>query len=393
VQILNGTALGDGITLTYYSSSSSDNEEDDSVKGTATKRQKAKTDQAEDADIQLNNEDDISWFVVLANGQTFEVVEDDLKNADQYKVHLPTNNQFACVAENKKRKQQRQLRQRKLQAEKEERFVVEEAHKEMTSFWKDQWQELAAICENPDRSLGWEECAAIFKKVAEPYKTKINGRDVTVNASNSAVFMRDISLSRFADTILKQEENDEQEDGQFAQSMRPRKKQKNTNNSATVNTTLGADGYSALSQTQRRDTEYINKKDANSSKKTAERIKWIDTTLTLVSKHKDRCEKNKRSLMVLNPGMEPPNCLQYFEFDEEQTNKDSRIAILRLLAPDAKVLSKAKDVQCQLILQQIVPSLCKELFDNKESCLRMELASLNHVSGGEQRGEADGTMM
>jgi len=34
VQILNGTVLGDGITLTYYSS---DSEEDDSVKGTATK--------------------------------------------------------------------------------------------------------------------------------------------------------------------------------------------------------------------------------------------------------------------------------------------------------------------------------------------------------------------
>jgi len=34
VQILNGTALGDGITLTYYSS---DSDKDDSVKGTATK--------------------------------------------------------------------------------------------------------------------------------------------------------------------------------------------------------------------------------------------------------------------------------------------------------------------------------------------------------------------
>jgi len=34
IQILNGTALGDGITLTYYSS---DRKEDNSVKGTATK--------------------------------------------------------------------------------------------------------------------------------------------------------------------------------------------------------------------------------------------------------------------------------------------------------------------------------------------------------------------
>jgi len=34
IQILHGTALGDGITLTYYSS---DSKEEDSVKGTATK--------------------------------------------------------------------------------------------------------------------------------------------------------------------------------------------------------------------------------------------------------------------------------------------------------------------------------------------------------------------
>jgi len=98
VQILNGTALGDGITLTYYSS---DSDEDDSVKGTAKKKKKMKADQTKEDD------DDISWFVVLANGQTFEVVEEQLKNAEQYRVHLPTNSQFLPgVVENKKWKQQ-----------------------------------------------------------------------------------------------------------------------------------------------------------------------------------------------------------------------------------------------------------------------------------------------
>jgi len=280
-----------------------------------------------------------------------------------------------------------------LQAEKEERFVVEEAQKEMTSFWKQQWQKLAEICENPDRSLGWEECAAIFKKILEPFKTKINGQDVTVNASDSAVLMHDLSISRFADTILNKEESDNQEDGEFAQSTRPKKKQKNTTNSAIVNTTLGADGYCALSQTQRRDIEYINKKDADSSKKTSERMKWIETTLTLVSKHKERCEKDKQALLMAPTTGNNPNCLEYFQFDAERTNKNSRSAILRLLAPDAKVLSKSKDIQCQSILQQIVPTLCKDLFDNKESCLRMELASLNHFSGGEERVTDDATMM
>ena len=64
-------------------------------------------------------------------------------------------------------------RQRKLQAEQEKQFVMKEAQKERTSFWKEQWQKLAVICETPDQLIGWEECTAIFKNIAEPYKTKI----------------------------------------------------------------------------------------------------------------------------------------------------------------------------------------------------------------------------
>jgi len=75
VQILNGTTLGNGITLTYYSS---DSNKDDSVKGTATKLQKMKADQTKEADV-LQDDDGISWFVVLANGQTFQVVEEELR--------------------------------------------------------------------------------------------------------------------------------------------------------------------------------------------------------------------------------------------------------------------------------------------------------------------------
>jgi len=41
----------------------------------------------------------------------------------------------------------------------------------------------------------------------------------------------------------------------------------------------------------------------------------------------------------------------------------------------------------------IVPLLCKELFDNKESCLLLELALLNHVADGEQHGETDEIMI
>jgi len=141
---------------------------------------------------------------------------------------------------------------------------------------------------------------------------------------------------------------------------------KNTTNTAIVNTTLGADGYCTLSQAQQCDIEYINKKDADSSKKT---IKWIGVMLTMVSKHKEHCEKDKQLLMAAPTPGNNLNCLKYFQFDAEQTNKNSCMAILCLLAPDAKVLSKSKDLQCQLILQEIVLSLCKELFDNKESLL------------------------
>jgi len=117
-------------------------------------------------------------------------------------------------------------------------------------------------------------------------------------------------------------------------------------------------------------------------------MKWFEATLTIVLKHKECCKKEKQSLMALAPGNNP-NCLEYFQFNAEPTNKTSCIAILCLLALEAKVLLKSKDIQCQLILQQIIPSLCKELFDNKESCLHMDLVLLNHVSGNEQHGETD----
>ncbi len=94
----------------------------------------------------------------------------------------------------------------------------------------------------------------------------------------------------------------EQEDGQFAQLSWPKKKQKNNNNSAMVNTTLG--------QTQCRDIECINKQDdANMSKKTTDRMKWIEATLMLVSKHKEWCETDKWLLILaIAPGTNP-NCL------------------------------------------------------------------------------------
>ena len=109
--------------------------------------------------------------------------------------------------------------------------------------------------------------------------------------------------------------------------------------------------------------------------------------------HKEQCEKDRQLLLAVATDANPPNSLDYFAFDVDQTNKDSCIAMKQLLAPEVKVLSKLKDIQCQLILQQIIPSLCKELFDHKESCLRLELASLNHVAGGEQHGDADEMMM
>jgi len=107
--------------------------------------------------------------------------------------------------------------------------------------------------------------------------------------------------------------------------------------------------------------------------------------LTLMQKHKEWCKKDKQILLTMSPNSNP-HCLDYFQFNADKTTKDSCIAILHIVAPEAKALSKSKDVQCQLVLQQVVPALCKELFDNKESCLWVELVSLNHDAGGEQHG-------
>ncbi len=57
----------------------------------------------------------------------------------------------------------------------------------MVDIWKEQWQYLTEICKNPEQSLSLEECEAIFTKIAEPFKAKMNGCNVTVNAHDLAV--------------------------------------------------------------------------------------------------------------------------------------------------------------------------------------------------------------
>jgi len=61
---------------------------------------KAKTEQINEVDVVINEDSNISWFVFLANGQTLEVVEDDLNNTKS------TNQMLSCTSENKSFKQQ-----------------------------------------------------------------------------------------------------------------------------------------------------------------------------------------------------------------------------------------------------------------------------------------------
>jgi len=72
----------------------------------------------------------------------------------------------------------------------------------------------------------------------------------------------------------------------------PKNRKQTTTVQWLIQLALGADGYSALSQTQCCDMECINKQDANTHKKITERTKYIKATLTLVSKYKEWCKKN-----------------------------------------------------------------------------------------------------
>jgi len=115
-------------------------------------------------------------------------------------------------------------------------------------------------------------------------------------------------------------------------------------------------------------------------------MEWIESTLTLVSKHKEQCEKDKQLLLTIASDTNP-NCFDYFQLDVDWTSKESHIAMSHLLTPGAKVLSKSKGIHASWFYSKIVPLLCKEVFDNKESCLWIEVAPFIHVSGGEQHGE------
>jgi len=136
----------------------------------------------------------------------------------------------------------------------------------------------------------------------------------------------------------------------------------------------------------------INNKDADSCKKTFKRMmKWIEATLLLwlqsirnIAKRINNMEKwcTSQWQTELQPGC-GQTCRINIAVDSpcpwkqpqsswihpiwcRADKQNSHITILCLLALDAKVLSKLKVIQCRLIVQQIVPLLCKELFNNKE---------------------------
>jgi len=128
----------------------------------------------------------------------------------------------------------------------------------------------------------------------------------------------------------------------------------------------------ALSQTQHHNMEGINKQDANTSILQQRESSRLNQHLLL-------CQNTRNNVRRISNWSWPlpltltPTVLIYFQFDADQTNKESYIAILHLLAPAAKGLSKSKDVQCQLNIQQVVPLLCKSSLTRRSLTSRWSL--------------------
>jgi len=81
-----------------------------------------------------------------------------------------------------------------------------------------------------------------------------------------------------------------------------------------------------------------------------------------------------------------PNCLDYFQFDADKTTKQFTYHNVASSGSRSKGSLKIKRHSKSADFTASCASICKELFDNKESCLQVELSSLNHDAGREQHG-------
>ena len=182
------------------------------------------------------------------------------------------------------------------------------------------------------------------------------------------------------------------------------KKRRRTGGNAAVNTMSGADCFTAMQQTERRDKN-LDKKEREKKKKDLEKEEKVtQNLLEAIEKRKEKCKHLAPVAAVVvgwraeiddieqfpapnfvrvndppdarSDAMDSATCREKYWEVRESSTKEHQDLILRMFAPKSGVLSKGKDVRWKHIQDNILKTLSQVQFDAREELLRRRLLEI-----------------
>jgi hypothetical protein len=226
---------------------------------------------------------DNKWQVVLNTGKQILISELELLDSKRWYVKKAFNNLNRLQ---KKKQDQKSIRQRKLEQAEMENTLARKARQERKENDREEFKLLMKMIDasinQDDLVFTFCDFSAMAERLRAPFRTEIDGHMVTVTENEKAIMMKDSALEVIKTTILG-----EKRDLEEGENMANKKARTNT---AAVPTGKGQNGLGAVQFTNGRDVR--QNKEARRKKiasLTAEE-KTINKTLSMIVERKARCE-------------------------------------------------------------------------------------------------------
>jgi hypothetical protein len=320
-----------------------------------------------------------TWSVFLSNRVRFEVEEKDLLDNQQFYIQRRV---FQAVSKEQKRKQdQKRIRQAKKEQVELEKELVRKAKEERKKGDLLEYELLIQTIvtrmeANVPVTYSFEEFGQLALRLRAPFKAEVDGYRVNVTEHDAAVMMDDLALEAIKNKLLGGREKRQLQ--AEARNNEPNKRQRTGGNQA-VNTAFGETGPGALHQTSGRDTSQCKKAREQRLRGLGAERKSIETTLRQLKEKKLRCElaaeRATRRREQQQQQQQQQQASQTAQQQHQQTNNSPETPleewwevrpnssgpdlnlVLRMFDPSCGLLSKKNELKWSHIATSILPNL------------------------------------
>jgi hypothetical protein len=300
-----------------------------------------------------------TWKLQCKDGAQLEIEEKEVLDGSKYRVaHAYQDRTPGQV----KKESQRTKRQRRIEQLATEKLLEQTARTEREKQDCKEFDNLKRTI--TDEGLTIEYFQAMVERLRSPFTTKIDDHIVTVSQEDSAIMIKGSSLQAITEKVLATKSKRQSTIDTNNENNNKRRR----TGTATTNTAVGAPGIVALHSSQRRNAADQSKREESERKKAIVELEGIEKCLQLVQQRKMKCGSSvgfsvrAENYEDLRAGCEngnsengvTPHVPDYWALTE-MSDQSELVLFLRLFSPASGKLSKAKPVQWQYIVQEILP--------------------------------------